>query len=115
LQIATTAAPPPGIAELGVVVVELAVVEVLGVELVLVVVVLVAALGELLLEVVVEVLVVLALLVAVVVVLGLLPPQAATSTPLTTAPTRSRYSLRVIVHPLGSDVRLSKSGPVVAA
>jgi len=115
LQTATSAAPPPdGIAELGVVVVELLLVEeLLGVELVLVVVVLVvvvlvvvvlvAALEEVLLEVVAAALVVLALLVAllvaVVVVLGLLPPQAATSAPLTTAPTSSRYSLRVIVHP----------------
>jgi hypothetical protein len=111
LQIATTAAPPPGgIAELGVVVVELAVVDVLGVELVLVVVVvvLVAVLDELLLEVVATALVVLALLVAVVVVVvvGLLPPQAATSAPLTAAPTSSRYSLRVIVHPLDLIVRL---------
>ena len=103
LQTATTAAPPPpGIAELGVVllVVELALVEVLGVELVLVVLVDVAALDELLLllEVVAAALVVLALL--VVVVLGLLPPQPTTSAPLTIAPASSRYSLRVIVHPL---------------
>jgi hypothetical protein len=92
LQIATTAAPPPGgIAELGVVVVALLVVEeVLGVELVLVVVVLVAALEAVLLEVVAAALVGLALLVVVEVVLELLPPQAATSAPLTTAPTSSR-------------------------
>ena len=116
LQTATSAAPPPdGIAELGVVVVELLVEELLGVELVLVVVVLVvvmlvAALEEVLLEVVAAALVVLALLVAllvaVVVVLGLLPPQAATSAPLTTAPTSSRYSLRVIVHPSDLILRL---------
>jgi len=125
LQTATSAAPPPdGIAELGVVVVELLLVEeLLGVELVLVVVVLVvvvlvvvvlvAALEEVLLEVVAAALVVLALLVAllvaVVVVLGLLPPQAATSAPLTTAPTSSRYSLRVIVHP--SDLILGLRNP----
>lgn len=102
LQTATTAAPP-GIAELGVVlvVVELAVVELLGVELVLVVAVVVAALEELLLEVVAAALVVLAVLaLLVVVVVGLLPPQPTTSAPLTIAPANSRYSLRVIVHPL---------------
>ena len=40
------------------------------------------------------------LFVVVVVVAELLPPHAPTSTPLTTAPIRSRYSLRVIDHPL---------------
>ena len=74
----------------------------LVVELLLVVVLLVVVLvGVLLLLLVVEVLLV---VFAVLVELGVLdvddvlelPPQAATSTPLTTAPISSRYSLRVI-------------------
>jgi hypothetical protein len=123
LQTATSAGPPPGgIAgspELGVVGVVvwllLVVEEVRRVELVLVVVVALAAFDEVLLEVVAAALVVLALLVVVVVVVGLLPPQAATIAPLTTAPTSSRYSLRVILHPLGCDRTPEESGPVVAA